>query len=96
MLDKVVSLAAHLGEGWRSSSTEAIPPSIVVSQLELSTGAEQKLLFEYLHALYLHDVHLGSAFHGRLLSLYGEHRPDLLLDFLRGVHLESQPLLYDV
>ena len=94
-----MSLAAH---SWEKTLalllryTEAIPPSIVVSQLELSTGAEQKLLFEYLHALFLHDVHLGSAFHGRLLSLYGEHRPDLLLDFLRGVHLESQPLLYDV
>ena len=46
--------------------------------------ADRRRLFDYLHALFLQDVHLGSAFHGRMLGLYAIHAPSQLLSFLRA------------
>jgi hypothetical protein len=51
----------------------AVPPADVVSQLE--SGHDEPRLLSYLHELFLTDVHLGAAFHGRQLRLYGGHAP---------------------
>jgi len=93
--DKVCALAAHSWEKTLALAlryTEAIPPEAVVAQLDHSSAVGEdgsdaegeKRLFEYLHALFLQDVHLGAAFHGRQLALYARHSAHLLLPFLRG------------
>ena len=71
--------------------TEAVPPADVVAQL--SSPDDERRLLGYLHALFLQDVHLGAAFHGRQLSLYGAHAPELLLPFLRGTKLRRLPIV---
>ena len=59
------------------------------------SGVAEGRLFEYLHALFLHDVHLGAPFHGRQLVLYARHQPTLLLPFLkvRGLPPEDRPCM---
>ena len=42
------------------------------------------MLRSYLHELFLHDIHLGAAFHGQQLQLYERHGPQQLMAFLRG------------
>lgn len=82
--DKLVALSQHSWERTLALAlryTEAIPPSDVISQLEL---ADERKLLSYLHELFLSDVHLGGAYHGRQLSLYGKHAPHQLLAFLKG------------
>ena len=63
--------------------TEAIPPADVVAQLEGPAEGEPRLL-DYLHAVFLADVHLCAAFHGMQLGLYGKHAPHQLMPFLKG------------
>ena len=83
--DKLLQLSSHSWEKTLALAIrypEAIPPSDVISQLEKS--ADEPRLLHYLHELFLHDVHLGSAFHGQQLRLYGKHKPEQLMAFLRG------------
>ena len=83
--DKVEALAAHSWEKCLAlllRYTEAIPPEAAVAQLDNGEGGEARL-FEYLHALFLQDVHMGAAFHGRQLGLYARHDPAALLPFLK-------------
>lgn len=82
--DKLVALSRHSWERTLALAlryTEAIPPSDVISQLEV---ADESKLLSYLHELFLCDVHLGGAYHGRQLSLYGKYAPQQLLAFLKG------------
>ena len=84
--DKLLQLSSHSWEKTLALAIrypEAIPPSDVISQLEKFMDEQQRLL-HYLHELFLHDVHLGSAFHGQQLRLYGKHKPEQLMAFLRG------------
>ena len=41
-------------------------------------------LHEYLHGLFLHDMHLGALYHTRQLALYARRAPEQLLPFLRA------------
>ena len=80
--DKLLQLSSHSWEKTLALAIrypEAIPPSDVISQLEKS--ADEPRLLHYLHELFLHDVHLGSAFHGQQLRLYGKHKPEQLMAF---------------
>ena len=59
--DKLVALSRHSWERTLALAlryTEAIPPSDVISQLEV---ADESKLSGYLHELFLCDVHLGGA-----------------------------------
>jgi len=42
-----------------------------------------KLLHKYLHALFVKDPHVGSAYHELQVELYAEYEPSKLLPFLR-------------
>ena len=55
----------------------------MVAQLEGAAEGESRLL-DYLHAVFLADVHLCAAFHGMQLGLYGKHAPHQLMPFLKG------------
>lgn len=81
-----------ISHGWHRAlalllrCTEALPPAEVTRQLEQhghdEGEAERRRLHEYLHGLFLQDLHVSAAFHTRQLELYATIAPELLLPFL--------------
>lgn len=59
--------------------TEQIPLSTVIEQLK----DNQKLLCEYLHAVFVKDPSLTTSYQRMMVGLYIEYHPDLLLPFLK-------------
>lgn len=67
----------HVGRCTRDGPRPQI--NTVVDQLR----KYPKLLHKYLHALFVKDPHVGSAYHELQVELYAEYEPSKLLPFLR-------------